>query len=91
VQLTVNTNTVLGDEEPNLDNADELIRKLEKRISGYFNSKYTLDDFSLTGMCLVADIDVHSRKKAADYIKVLQRVGKVKGFSPVRENWLILQ
>jgi len=67
---------------------DKLIRKLEKRVSSYFNHKYQLDDFDLTGMTLTIDIDVHSSEKASDYLKVLSRVGKVKGFSPSQDNWL---
>jgi hypothetical protein len=35
----------------------------------------------LTGLALTADIDVGSRSKVSDYIKVLKRVGKIKGFS----------
>jgi hypothetical protein len=66
---------------------DKLVRKLEKRIDEYFGSKYRLHDFTLTGMQLSTDIDVRSREKAAAYIKVLRRVGKVKGFSPSKHNW----
>lgn len=64
-------------------NTDKLIRKLDKRISEYFNHRYTLDDFTLSGVTLTVDIDVDSREKVSDYLKVLQRIGKVKGFSPV--------
>ena len=48
VQLSVNSNVVLDGDEPDKDNAEKLVRKLEKRINGYFNDKYQLDDFSLT-------------------------------------------
>jgi hypothetical protein len=67
---------------------DTLSRKLEKRIGSYFNNKYQLDDFELTGMGVTTDIDVRSREKVSDYMKVIQRVGKVKGFSPSQDNWL---
>ena len=87
VQFTVNSNAILDDEEPNENNSDKLVRKLKKRIDGYFNSKYTLDDLNLTGMSLITHINVRNREKTAAYIKVLQRVGKVKGFSPAMENW----
>ena len=86
VQLTVNANAILDGDEPNQDNADRLVRKLEKRIYGYFNSKYTLDDFDVTGVSLVTDIEVRTREKATAYIKVLQRLGKIKGFTPIRED-----
>lgn len=61
---------------------DKLIRKLNKRIVGYFDHKYRLDDFTLSGVNLVLDINVGSRVNASNYLKVFQRVGKVKGFSP---------
>jgi len=86
VQLTVNLNTILDGDEPNRGNADKLIRKLEKRIGNYFNSSYTLDDFNVSEMVITTDIDVGSRKNVSDYIQVLQRVGRVKGFSPARDN-----
>ncbi len=60
---------------------DKLIRKLEKRITEYFNGKYQIDDFVLSGMNLVADIDVGTRTNALAYLKVFQRIGRVKGFS----------
>jgi hypothetical protein len=60
---------------------------LDKRIERYFNNKYQLEDFELTGMALTTDIDVHSSEKVFDYLKVLRRVGKVKGFSPSKDDW----
>ncbi len=62
---------------------DKLLRKLDKRIATYFNHEYTMDDFTLSGVTLTLDIAIGSREKVLDYIKVIQRVGKVKGFSPV--------
>ncbi len=79
IRLLVNTSLVVADSS----NTDKLIRKLDKRISEYFNHRYTLDDFTLSGVTLTVDIDVDSREKVSDYLKVLQRIGKVKGFSPV--------
>ncbi len=61
---------------------DKFTRKLVKRISEYFDHKYRIDDFVLSGVFLAVDIDVHSRERVAAYMKVLQRIGKVKGFSP---------
>ena len=88
VQLTVNLNLLLDGDEPVKDNADKLIRKLEKHINNYFGSMYALDDFSLSKMYLVMDIDVGDWKKVSAYIRVLQRIGKVKGFLPPRDNIL---
>lgn len=62
---------------------DKLIRKLDKRIDEYFNHNYGLDSFTLSGVTLTLDINVGSRAKVSDYLKVLQRIGKVKGFSSV--------
>jgi hypothetical protein len=87
VLLSVNSTAVLDGDESNKSNSDKLVRKLEKRVGDYFNSKYALDDFALSKMCLVTDIDVRSREKTADYIKVLKRVGRVKGFSPLNSEY----
>lgn len=79
VKLIVNSNLVLGVDEPD---PDKLIRKLEKSVDEYFGSKYQIDDFDLSGMVLSTDIDVHNWEDVSSYLKVLQRIGKVKGFSP---------
>lgn len=78
IRLIINTHLLLDDES----NIGKLPHKLEKRIAEYFNYKYHLDDFVLSGMSLITDIDVGSRNNVLAYLKVLQRVGKVKGFSP---------
>lgn len=79
IRLLVNTSLVVADSS----NTDKLIRKLGKRIDEYFDHKYGLDDFTLSGGTLTLDINVGSRTNVSDYLKVLQRIGKVKGFSPV--------
>lgn len=79
VKLVVNTKLVLdsGALDP-----DRLIRKLSKRISEYFDNKYRINDFDLSGMNITADIDVCNHQNVSAYLKVLQRIGRVKGFSP---------
>ncbi|MBD5449743.1 MAG: hypothetical protein HDR28_06240 [Lachnospiraceae bacterium] len=79
VRLMVNARLFLD-----CDNPDpvKLARELEKRINEYFNHKYQLEDFTLSKMILSTDIDVHNRENVSAYLKVLQRIGKVKGFSP---------
>lgn len=84
VRLLINPCLIVDD----LDNADKLVRKLNKRITEYFNHKYSMDDFTLSGISLVTDIDVGTRENVAAYLKVIQRVGKVKGFSPVSFDFL---
>lgn len=83
IKIIVNPCRLLDSGKPD---PDKLIRKLNKRVERYFNSKCKLDDFELTGMELTTDIDVRSSEKIFDYLKVLQRIGKVKGFSPSRDN-----
>jgi len=62
---------------------DELVRKIEKRISKYFNGKFTIDDFTLSKMSVATSIELSSQKQVNAYINILHRLGKVKGFSPV--------
>lgn len=80
VKLVVNSRLVLDCDGPD---PVKLIRKLDKRIGEYFDCKYRLNDFDLSGMSLAADIDVRNHQNVSAYLKVLQRIGKVKGFSPL--------
>lgn len=79
IRLLANAGVAVDDPS----DTDKLVRKLDKRIAGYFNREYSLDDFTLSGVILTMDIDVGNRANVSDYLKVLQRGGKVKGFSPV--------
>ena len=88
IKLTINPNVILGGDEPDKANSEKLIRKLEKRVESYFKGDYCLDHFNPNKLFIVTDIDVGSRDRAADYIKVLQRVGKIKGYSVPRKHWL---
>ena len=85
VQITINSSIMLDGGD--LD-SDKLIHKLERCVHDYFGLKYNLNDFNLKRMILMADIDVSSREKVSAYIKVLQRIGKVKGFSPLSYDCL---
>ena len=85
IKLIVNPCRMLDTDKPNIE---KMTLKLEKFVSNYFNNKYQLDDFELSGMGLTVDIDVRSSEKVYDYLKVLRRIGKIKGFSPSKDNWL---
>lgn len=61
---------------------DRFLRRLDKKIGEYFDHKYSIDDFSLSGTAFITDIDVGSQELVSAYLRVLQRVGKVKGFKP---------
>lgn len=63
--------------------SDKFLRRLDKRLGEYFDHKYNIDDFSLSGTAFITDIDVGSRESVSAYLRVLRRVGKVKGFKPV--------
>lgn len=78
VRVLVNAGIVVD----NPSDTDKLLRKLDKYIAKYFDNSYSLDDFTLSGVNLVLDINVGTRTNVTDYLKVLQRIGKVKGFSP---------
>ncbi len=84
IRLAVNTYLFLDD----ASDTEKLLHKLDKCIIEYFSHKYQLDDFVLSGMDLVLDIDVGSRANAFAYLKVFQRIGRVKGFSPVSYDCL---
>lgn len=79
VQLLVNTSLVVDD----VSDTDKLIRKLNKRIVEYFDHEYRLDNFTLSNVNLILDINVGTHANVSNYLKVLRRVGKVKGFSPI--------
>ena len=80
-KVTILINTALIVNDPS--DTDKLLHKLDKHISEYFDHRYTLDDFTLSGITLTVDIAVGNRENVSDYLKVLQRIGKVKGFSPI--------
>ncbi len=81
VKLVVNVLRLLDGGTPD---PDKIVRKANKRIGEYFEFKYKIEDFFLSGMRLVADINVESSKNVQAYLQVFRRIGKVKGFSPVR-------
>ena len=80
IKLMVNAGLILDCDK--ID-SNKIVRKLDKRICEYFDHKYQIEDFTLSGMILSTDIDVHNRGNILAYLKVLKRIGRVKGFSPL--------
>lgn len=81
IKLIVNVERLL---DSNKSDPEKIVRKLNKRIGEYFEYKYTLDDFFISGMRIVVDINVGTHNDVEAYLQVLRRIGRVKGFSPVR-------
>lgn len=81
IKVIVNVDRLLDGNKPN---PERIARKINKRIGEYFEYKYTLDDFFISGMRIAVDINVGTHNDVEVYLKVLRRVGRVKGFSPVR-------
>lgn len=81
IKLIVNAERLL---DGNKSTPDKIARKLNKRIGEYFEYKYTLDDFFISGMRIAVDINVGTHNDVKVYLKVLRRIGRVKAFSPVR-------
>lgn len=80
VKVVINSGRVMDYDKTE---PDKFLRKIDKRIGEYFDHKYSIEDFSLSGVTFVTDIDVDSRESVSAYLKVLRRVGRVKGFKPV--------
>ncbi len=85
IQLLVNTAVLL---DGGKQDGGKLIRRLNTFVSEYFHTKLRLNDFTLTGAAFIIDMDVGSRGTTSAYIRVLQRIGKVKGFSPASNEGL---
>lgn len=81
VKLIVNSRLLM---DCNKLDPDKIARKLEKRIGEYFEYRYTLDDFFISGMRIAVDVNVGTHNDVEAYLKVLRRIGRVKGGSPVR-------
>lgn len=85
IQLLVNTAVLL---DGGKQNGDKLIRRLSRVIGDHFHAMLRLDDFTLTGAAFIIDMDVGDRGTVSAYLRVLQRIGKVKGFSPASNEGL---
>ena len=79
VRLVVDAAMLTGSLSPT---PEKVVKKLGKLITNYFDSEYELNDFMLSGMILSVDLDVGT-SSVHEYLHVLRRVGKVKGYDPV--------
>ena len=88
IKLRVNPTELLGGDDakklwkPNKDNIYKLLHKLEKIIDSYFDSEYNLNDLKLSRIDFTVNIELGDNNLVTAYIKVLQKIGKVKLFSP---------
>lgn len=62
----------------------KLIQEWDRCIQKYFGYKYKPRDFTLSGLTLSTCINVGDQAVTSAYLEVLRRIGRVKGFSPVR-------
>jgi len=86
-QLIGNGNGKLsGVWEPTSSNISRLRDNLESLVEEYFDSDYQINDFKLSRIDIAADIDVGSRERVSDYIKILHNLGHVKLFSPIKHS-----
>jgi hypothetical protein len=65
--------------KPKKDNIEELRELLKNFIAEAFGSSFKLNDFRITAITFAVNIEVG--ENAAAYIKVLKKIGKVKGFT----------
>jgi len=90
IRLVIYPGLFIGDDlselwKTNSDNISRLREGLASFVSGYFNSDYELDDFKLTRVDYAVDINVGSREKVYDYMKLLKGIRRVKLFSPIKD------
>lgn len=86
IKLRVNPSEVLGGSDlklwkPSGRNIEELIERLNEHIADYFDSNYTLDDLILSRVEFTANLNV-GRENVPAYIRLMHKIGRVKGFTP---------
>ena len=88
IKLLVNPNRMLGYNDlvklwkPSRKNISKLLNGLEESIDKYFGSRYRLNDFTLTRIDFTKNLHLAENSRVSAYIKVLNNIKKVKGFSP---------
>lgn len=79
LRLIVNSALLLSGKEFDPKRA---VHKLNKRVTRYFEGRYSLDDFTLTRITLTTDLLVGKQADVSAYLRILRKIGKVKNFSP---------
>lgn len=68
--------------EPTKKNIKKVLRELEDCIDSYFDHEFSLNDFRLISVIVSGNVRFDDRELVTAYIRVLNNIGKVKGFSP---------
>lgn len=85
ITLIIDAINMIGQSEMD---SEKLKRKLSERIAKYFDHRFTIDDFVLSRVAIITDIDVGGRDEVTSYIGVLKRIRQVKGYSPTYYNMI---
>lgn len=85
IKIITNPSKLLGGNdlkiwEPNIYNTERFLDLLNEHISEYFDYNYDINDFKLTRIDFTANLEV-GKKKVPEYISLMHKLGKVKGFS----------
>ena len=90
IRFVIYPGLVIGDDlselwKPNSDNISRLRERFASFVSGYFNSDYELNDLKLTRVDYAVDINIGSKERVYDYLKLLKGIRRVKLFSPIKD------
>lgn len=85
ITLIIDAMKMIGQSEMD---SEKLKRKLIERIAKYFDHRFTIEDFVLSRVAIITDIDVGGRDEVKSYIGVLKRIRQVKGYSPTYYNMI---
>lgn len=85
ITLIIDAIKMIGQSEMD---SEKLKRKLSERIAKYFGHRFTIENFVLSRVAIITDIDVGGRDEVTSYIGVLKRIRQVKGYSPTYCNMI---
>ena len=86
IKIIANPSKVLGGNDikiwaPNIYNIESFLDLLNDHITEYFDYDYDINTFKLTRIDFTANLET-GKKKVPEYISLMHKLGKVKGFSP---------